>query len=93
MANMPNRAKQAKKRALEILRKTEPYVSGVNDNGMKILYVLIDTLNASSDELNRAIGEIDNILPQYKETPEKREMEDLLQKVHERLSILKNYRH
>ena len=90
---MLNSAKQAKKCAIEILRKTDPYVYGVDENGKKLMYVFVESLKSSVDELNHAIGEIDNILLQYEETQNKKEMEDLLQQVHERLSVLKqNFR-
>ena len=72
MGNMPNSAKQAKQRALKILSETEKYVSGVSNEGKKILYYLIEQLKDAFTEVNRAIGEMDNILPQYGDTPEKK---------------------
>ena len=91
MANMLNSAKQAKKCATEILSQTEAYVNGIDENGKKILYILIKNLEKSIDGINRAIGEIDNVLPQYEDTPNKSEMQGLLQKLLERLEIMKSY--
>ena len=89
MGNMPDSAKQAKQRALKILSETEKYVSGVSENGKKILYHLIEKVQDASRELNRAIGETDNILPQYGDTSAKNEMLELRGRLEEREHILR----
>ena len=94
MANMPNSANQAQQRALKILGETEKYISGVNNEGKKILYHLIEQrieeLQDAIRELNRAIGETDNILPQYGDTPAKNEMLELRNMLEERERILRS---
>ena len=90
MANMPDSAKQAKQRALKILSETERYVSGVNEDGKKILYHLIERVKDAYSELNRAIGETDNILPQYGNTSAKNEMIKLRDMLIERERILRS---
>ncbi len=85
---MLNSAQQAKKRALKVLSETEKYVSGVNEDGKKILYYLIKNLKDVIAEVNRAIGEMDNILPQYGDTPSKAEMVELRNRLEEREQIL-----
>ena len=93
MANMPDSAKQARERALKILEETEIYVSGVNKEGKKILYHLIEQrieeLEDAIRELNRAIGEMDNILPQYGDTSAKNEMLELRSMLEDRERILR----
>lgn len=90
VANMPNSANQAKQRALKVLEETEEYVSGVNKEGKKILYHIIETVQDALRELNRAIGETDNILPQYRDTPAKNEMLELRGMLEERERILRS---
>ena len=77
MANMPDCAKQAKQRALKILDETEKYVTGVSEDGKKLLYHCIDQVKNKYAKVNRAIGEMDNILPQYGDTSAKSEMLEL----------------
>lgn len=90
--NMLNAAKKAKDRALKVLSETEPYISGVNEEGKKILYRLIEQaieqLKDALREMNRAIGEMDNILRQYGDTPNKDEMLKLRSMLEERERIL-----
>lgn len=90
VANMPDSAKQAKQRALKVLEETEEYVSGVNKEGKKILYNIIETVQDALRELNRAIGEMDNILPQYGDTSAKSEMLELRNRLEEREFILRS---
>ena len=89
MANMPDSAKQARQRALKILDETEKYVSGVNKEGKKLLYYLIEQLKNVFEEINRAIGEMDNILPQYGDTSAKNEMLELRSMLEDRERILR----
>ncbi len=89
MANMPDSAKQARQRALKILDETEQYVTGVNKDGKKILYYLIERVKDAIRKLNRAIGETDNILPQYGDTSAKNEMLGLRSMLEERERILR----
>lgn len=90
MANMPNSARQAKERALKILNETEKYVKGVTEDGKQLLYYLIEELKEAYRELNRAIGEMDNILPQYDDTVAKNEMLDLRSRLEERERVLRD---
>ena len=89
-SNMPDSAKQAKQRAWKILEETEKYVSGVNQDGKKILYHIIEQVQDALRELNRAIGETDNILPQYGDTSAKTEMLKLRDMLEERERILRS---
>ena len=90
MPNMLNSAQQAKERALKVLSETEMYVSGVSNDGKKILYYLIERLKDAFIEMNRAIGEMDNILPQYGDTSAKEEMLKLRSMLEERERILRS---
>lgn len=89
MANMLNSARQAKERALKVLSETENYVTGISENGKKLLYHLIEKVKDAYAEVNRIIGEMDNILPQYSDTPEKSEMLELRSMLEERERILR----
>ena len=82
VANMQNSARQAKDRALKILSQTEMYISDVN--GKKLLFYFLDKLKDEISEVNRSIGEIDNILLQYGDTPEKDKMLELRNKLEDR---------
>ena len=89
MANMPDCAYQAKQRALKILDETEKYVTGISENGRPLLYFLIKPQKIAYRELNRAIGEMDNILPQYGDTSAKNEMLELRSMLEDRERILR----
>ena len=71
---MLNSALQAKKRALKVLAETEVYATEVSKDGKKLLYYVIENVKDAINEVNRAIGETDNILPQYGDTPAKSEI-------------------
>ncbi|MBR1486711.1 MAG: hypothetical protein IJ597_05605 [Synergistaceae bacterium] len=90
MANMLNSAHNARERTLKILNETEKYVSGVNKEGKKILCYFIEQVKDASVELNRAIGEMDNILPQYGDTSAKNEMLELRSMLEDRERILRD---
>lgn len=88
MANTLNSARQARQRALKILSETERYVIGVNEDGKKFLYHDIESKKEKFVEINRAIGEIDNILSQLGDTFAKNEMLKLRSMLEEREHIL-----
>ena len=90
MGNMQNSARQARERALKVLRETEKYVSGIDEDGKKLLYHLIKKVKDAIAEVNRAIGEMDNILPQYDDTSAKNEMLELRSMLEERERILRS---
>ena len=87
---MLNSAHQARKRTLKILSETDKYVSGVNEDGKTILYYLIKQVKYEYSELNRALGEMDNILPQYGDTSAKNEMLELRGRLEDRERTLHN---
>ena len=68
---MPNCTPQARERALKVLRETDNYVSGFDEDVKKLLYRLIEQVKYALAEVNRAVGEMDNILPQYNDTSAK----------------------
>ena len=89
MANMLNRAYAVQKRAREVLLESEPYVSGVVAGGKKLLYVLVESLESAARELESVINECSNLLPEYEDTPDKKEMEDLLYQLQERINLIR----
>lgn len=84
MKNELNLDHQAKERALKVLRETEKYVNGVNEDGKKILYFLIEQVRDALREINRAIGEMDSRLPQYGDTDARNKMLELRSALEER---------
>lgn len=89
MANMLNRAYAAQQRAREALLESEPHVSGVTVDGKKLLYSLIKSLESAAEELESAINECGNVLPEYEETPNKKKMKDLLSQLRERINLIR----
>lgn len=90
MANMQNSARQARERAENVLHETEKYVTGVTEDGKKLLYYPYEKVKDAYAEVNRAIGEINNILPQYDDTPAKSEMLELRSRLEERERVLRD---